>query len=90
MDTNIYQTKLKVIKVIGGSNKLLLDIALMSWRLLLASLGESVKAFGENVAFEMALVSPFHPPEVSISRSGIVLRCEQYLISAGKKEEGQR
>lgn len=76
MDINIYQIKLKVIKVIGGFNKLLLDIVFMLWRLFLVSLGEFVKVFGENVVFEMVFVSSFYFFEVSIFRFGIVLRCE--------------
>lgn len=65
-----------MIRVRRGSNKLLLDIAFKSLTLLPGRLGESGSDFGEKVAFEMAPIRLFHPPEVSISRSGVVLRYE--------------
>lgn len=64
---------------------MLLDIALKPLRSFPARLDESGTAFRENVTLEIAPFSLLRPTEVSISRSGVALRRELYLISAGRE-----
>lgn len=87
VDTNIYCTTLKVKRARRGANKRLLGIALKLLGLLPARLSEPGKAVGEKVAFEIAPISLVHPPVVSFSRSGIVLRCGQ--LFGFSREGGQ-
>lgn len=79
MDTNlIYKTECdngqkKFYQILLLLDEQLLDTA---FRLLRLLPGESGSDFGEKVAFEMAPIRLFYPPEVSISRSDIILKKE--------------